>query len=303
MIHYLLLCHKDFNQVQLLIDKLKTKDSKIYVHVDWKVKDFPKFKNATLVKDRVKTNRWWFSLVQCELNGIYEIYPNMKEWDHLVIISWQCRPIKKIEKVEKYVNKLWDKSYIDYEETKKESVQKVDRYYFNDLNMHMPHLSKWLYWLINDKLWHNMWGTRTPMTNIILSYIVSVILPRRKYLLTNYTLYKWWQWICLSYKHVKWMIKFLKSWKWKKFYKSFKYTNCSDEIFFQTLFYNSPMKSEIINDTLRYLKWIEDASSPYVITEEFYDELIKSDKLFARKFDINLDWRIVERLEKTTAKI
>ena len=61
MIHYLLLCHKNFNQVQLLINKLKTKNSKIYVHVDWKVKNFPEFKNATLIKNRVKTNRWWFS--------------------------------------------------------------------------------------------------------------------------------------------------------------------------------------------------------------------------------------------------
>lgn len=61
MIHNLLLCHKNFNQVQLLINKLKTKNLKIYVHVDWKVKNFPEFKNATLIKNRVKTNRWWFS--------------------------------------------------------------------------------------------------------------------------------------------------------------------------------------------------------------------------------------------------
>ena len=298
MIHYLVLAHKDFDQVQLLINKIKTKNSKIYVHVDGKVKVFPKLKNTTLIKDRIRTNWWWFSLVKCELNGIKEIYKNMKEWDHLVVISWQCRPIQKMEDIEKYINALGDESCLDYENITKESTQKVDRYYFNDLKLYMPHLDKWLYTLINDKLWHNMRWTKIPMTTVILSYIVSLILPKRKYLLSNYTLYKWWQWICLSQKHVKWMMEFLKTEKWKKFYNSFKFTNCSDEIFFQTLIYNSPMKDEVRNETLWYLERIETASSPYILTTDYYDKIKKSWKLFARKFDINVDRDIVERLEK-----
>lgn len=299
MIHYLLLCHKNFNQVQLLIDKLKTKNSKIYIHVDWKVKDFPKFKNAKLIKNRIKTNWGWFSLVQCELNGIYEIYPNIKEWDHLIIISGQCRPIKKIQDVEKYINDLWYKSCINYEKIEWWMIERVEKYYLNDVDFHVPYLNKFLYHIFVKKLWYNIHWLKIPIINIIISCIINKIFPKRKYLLSNYHLYKWWQWLCISYKHLKRIIEFLESKKWKKFYKSFKWSNCSDELFFQTLLYNSPLKDEIKNETLWYLKWMENTSSPYIITEEFYDELVKSKKLFARKFDINVDWRIVKKLENS----
>lgn len=297
MIHYLMLVHKDFNQAQLLINKLKTINSRIYVHVDWKVKYFPEFKDAELINNRVKTNWWWFSQIKTELNWVREVYGNMKEWDHIVIISWQCRPIKGMDYIEKYINGLWDESCLNYVKIDDLTITKVDRYYFNDIDFHMSHLNKWLYNLI-ENMWHSLWGSKIPVTNMILHKIVSFILPKRKYLLNNYKLYKWGNWITMSYKHTKRAIEFLDSEKWKKFLNAFKYTNCADEIFFQTLLYNSPMKSEVRNETLWYTKRPENSSSPYTITEEFYDELIKSDKLFARKFDINVDWKIVEKLEK-----
>ena len=296
MIHYLLLCHKNFNQVQLLIDKLKTKNSKIYIHVDWKVRNFPKFKNATLIKNRVKTNWWWFSQIKTEVNWVKEIYPNMKEWDHLVIISWQCRPIKKMDYIENYINKLWNKSCLNYEIATKEIIMRVDRYYFNDLDLHMPHLDKLLYYIFVVKLWHNLYWMKVPIINIILSSIVNKIFKRRKELLSKYKLYKWDNWIIISYKHIKWSIEFLNSKKWKEFYNLFKYSSCADELFFQTLLKNSSFKNEIRNEKMWYTKRPKNSSSPYIITQDFYDELKKSDKMFARKFDINVDWKIVEKL-------
>jgi hypothetical protein len=56
MIHYLILAHKDFNQVNLLVNRLKTENSEIYLHIDGKVKDFPIFKDVTMIKNRVSVN-------------------------------------------------------------------------------------------------------------------------------------------------------------------------------------------------------------------------------------------------------
>ena len=54
-------------------------------------------------------------------------------------------------------------------------------------------------------------------------------------------------------------------------------TNCADEIFFQTMLYNSPMKNEIRNELLRYTKWeSEKASSPFILTINDYDDIKKS---------------------------
>jgi len=296
MIHYLLLAHKNFNQLSFLIKKLKTKNSKIYLHVDGKVKFSPEFENVIYIKNRVKTYRWWFSQIRTEVTWIKQIFENMKYWDHLIIISGQCRPIKKIENIEKYIDGLWNESCLELQDDNC-ILQKVDRYYFNDLDLCMPRLNRWLCNLI-EKIWYNMGRTKVPVINIILSEIVNIILPRRKYLKTKYKIYKWGNWIVLSYKHTKRVVDFLKTDEWKKFYKSFRMTNCADEIFLQTMLYNSPMKNEIKNELLWYVKWEKNTSSPYIITLDFYDEIKNSGKLFARKFDINKDWAIVEKLEK-----
>ncbi|NLC18426.1 MAG: hypothetical protein GX757_04270 [Clostridiales bacterium] len=73
--------------------------------------------------------------------------------------------------------------------------------------------------------------------------------------------------------------------------ETFKYTTCADEIFLQTIAYNSGFASNIINDNLRFIDWKRGSnSSPYIFRISDYNELINSKSLFARKFnEINYD--------------
>ena len=69
---------------------------------------------------------------------------------------------------------------------------------------------------------------------------------------------------------------------------TFKYTSCADEIFIQTLLWNSSFKRNIYNPDdeyagcLREIDW--QRGNPYVWKTNDYDSLISSEKLFARKF-------------------
>jgi len=294
-IHYLILAHKDFNQVKLLVNRLKTENSEIYLHIDGKVKDFPIFKDVTMIKNRVSVNWWWFTQIKTEVTWIKQIYENMKEWDHLVIISWQCLPIQKIKKVEKYINDLGNVSCIPYIEADDWIKSRVTKYHYNDTDFKIWFINQILTKLINI-IWINTKDIRIPIVNLIFDKITSIFLPKRKYLL-KYKIYKWSNRIVLSYKHVKRAINFLKSDEGKLFYNSFKMSSCADELFFQTMLLNSPVNNEIKNKSLWYIRW-ENWHWPFVLTKNDYEKIKQSGKLFARKFDINEDWEIVRLLEK-----
>ncbi len=82
----------------------------------------------------------------------------------------------------------------------------------------------------------------------------------------------------------------------KRFYK---YSWAPDEMFFQTILMNSSLKSDIINDNKRYIDWEKkNVPLPAILTEKDFDKILMSDKLFARKFDINIDKKILDLIDK-----
>ena len=92
-------------------------------------------------------------------------------------------------------------------------------------------------------------------------------------------------WCSVTEDFVKYLIS-----KEKFILKRFKYTMCGDEIFLQTILWNSPFKENIyrFNDeyrsNLREVDWKR--GNPYVwgSSSEDFELLKNSDKLFARKF-------------------
>lgn len=68
----------------------------------------------------------------------------------------------------------------------------------------------------------------------------------------------------------------------------------ADEIFLQTIAYNSQLKETIVNDALREIDWMR--GNPYVYTSEDEELLRNSPKLFARKFSTHVDAEIIESI-------
>ena len=82
--------------------------------------------------------------------------------------------------------------------------------------------------------------------------------------------------------------------------KMYQYAYCPDEIYKQTFAYNSEFRNRIYNVTdefegcLREIDWKR--GRPYIWRKEDYDYLSHSNKLFARKFDENVDEEIINML-------
>lgn len=71
-----------------------------------------------------------------------------------------------------------------------------------------------------------------------------------------------------------------------KYLKRFKYTFCAEEIFFQTILLNSPLKENIVNNNLRFIVWENrNGNFPANLDITDYNLIESSDALFARKFE------------------
>jgi hypothetical protein len=70
-----------------------------------------------------------------------------------------------------------------------------------------------------------------------------------------------------------------------------------DEVFFQTILCNSPLKDTIVNDNLRYIA-LQPDFRPVVYTMSDAPTLASCGKFYARKFDLNKDAAIFDYLDK-----
>ncbi len=77
----------------------------------------------------------------------------------------------------------------------------------------------------------------------------------------------------------------------------FKHTRVPDEVFFHSILLNAFDSDEIVNDDLFYIDWTEHKSSPTTLTTTHLTQIKKSQDLFARKFDITMDSKILDLID------
>jgi hypothetical protein len=81
------------------------------------------------------------------------------------------------------------------------------------------------------------------------------------------------------------------------FVRFFRRVIVPDEIFFQTIVMNSPFRGRMAPDDLRYVDWEGNGDHPKILTMEDFDDLMSSSRLFARKFDPQVDAAVLDRID------
>jgi hypothetical protein len=105
---------------------------------------------------------------------------------------------------------------------------------------------------------------------------------------------------CLKQEHVNYILKFTeKNPEVSKFFDS---VYAPDELFFQTILMNSPIKSQIINQSILYVDFSEGSSHPKRLTIADLRRLKESDKFFARRFDSKFDEHILDVIDQEILK-
>lgn len=84
----------------------------------------------------------------------------------------------------------------------------------------------------------------------------------------------------------------------KKLQRFCNFTWCPDEFLIPTVLMNSPFKETVINDSGRYIDWSLGGANPKILTANDFAQIVNSEKLYARKFDINVDTQILDMIDE-----
>jgi hypothetical protein len=272
-IAHLILAHKNPAQLERLLKALEHPAFTFFIHVDKKIDQtsfqyLEKNENVFFIKKR--TSVYWagYGTIQATINGFEEIVP--LNYDYINVISAQDFPIKSAEEIYRYIAEKNGIEFITCESIEdewKEAAPRVKDYHF-------------INWKIPGKF--------------RLGKLISYLLPRRKFPLSH-TIVGRANWFTLTNAASAYILEFLV--KHPEVKRYFKFCWGADEFIFATIIYNSHFKP-VIQNNLMYVDWTGQIKGhPRILEASDFEKLKSSEKLFARKFDMQLYPEILELLE------
>lgn len=278
---FLMQCHKNPEQINLLLDALNHPMADVFVHVDKKsqeIKDkITQREGVYILPEQQCVDVQWAQYSQVEATlQLLSAAVNRGGYSHYFLISGQDFPLMSIEEIVKFLNEHKNENFIDCSSIKK--FEKRNDIFFPRM---VVGRRKWQKVLKNVLVYGTGGWSRT----------FSVIKRAAPGNVQYYFGSSWW---CLNDAMVQWIYNFLD--EHPEYIKLFKHSLCPDECFFQTLVMDSPFASSV-KPYLHYIKWEKGKSSPKTLTESDYQEMVNSSKLMARKFDIDVDKEIINKLK------
>jgi hypothetical protein len=147
---------------------------------------------------------------------------------------------------------------------------------------------------------HAPWGARGGLERIEDWHVITyrrwhLAVPLRRKLPGGMSPFGGGAYWCLSRRVVDYVQGFVAT--SPDYVRFFRHVLIPDELFFQTLIVNSPLRDTVVDDNLRYIDWTREPA-PAVLTVGDLDAMLGSRKLFARKFDVTVDAAVLDRLDE-----
>ena len=273
-----MLVHKNENQTWRLINHLSY-DFDVFVHIDKKSKIKVESKNNVFVYKKYKTYWGSFNQIMATLYLLSEAH--RKNYDRYILISGQDLPIKTNDEIKEFF-KNNQSEYIQIDKIPKEDgwpdMRRLTRYH-----VQRQYCSKEMKYNIPYRIQRKIF------------YVFSNLKPRK----LDYEFYGGFNWTNYTHNCVEKIFEYLKN--NKKYIKRYKWTECADEIFYQTIIYQIE-GINIINNCLRYVDWESGPERPRTLRINDYEKIMESSNLFARKFDETVDIEIIEKIYETIEK-
>jgi len=275
-IAHLILAHNGPKQLERLVKRLAHPGAVVYIHLDKKtpigpfehLEDHP---NVFFIKNRVKIYWGSYNMIKATLNAFEEITASGINYKVVNLLSGQDYPIKPQEEFHTYLAQHPDTAfmnYLEFETDWHEAVSRINQYHFN----HFRIKGKYFF-----------------------QKIVNKLLPERVFPQSLVPVGKS-QWFTIPIECVEYIIEY---WYTNKKLREFiKLTWAPDEFLFQTILYNSKFKDKMVNENLRFMKWSPGDVSPNTLTSNNLSEILNSGKFFSRKFDTNLDTKVLDIIDE-----
>ncbi len=302
---YLIRAHRGPQQVARMVDALRQPGARFFIHIDRKVDEVP-FRRALeargptddirFAQRRVVMNWGGFSLVEATLSCMREILADGTP-DRICSMSGQDYPLISNAAIADYLARQPDTEFISYGAMPPafwppEYMSRIERYHFFD----------WapLVWPDNT---NGAVSRRAPYRLRLVRKLASRLLPKRPFP-AGFSPYGGSAWWCLTGATTRRLLEMSDAHhELSRFYR---YTEHPEEMYFQTLLLNSGIdparfrgeyRESELGDYLWFVDWRRKAS-PRTLRESDLDLLLASNRMFARKFDAEIDSRILDLIDE-----
>ena len=283
------MAHNDFSILEKLLLLLDHQDNDIYLHIDSKSSNFDEQYYKKLLKHSnlfftKRTNVIWgdYSQINCELLLLKEANSNHK-YDYYHLISGVDLPLKSQKEIHDFFSKNKGKEFV----------------HFNSLNLNQSTYERISLYHLFTQYGRNKGKFISFLDRVFLKIQRMLKVDRTKK--GNCQIAFGANWFSITNDLAEYVIN-----KEAEISNKFQHTICADELFLQTLVYNSLFKNKLYYDKMdenyiacmRFIDWHREdcTSSPHTWRSSDYDELISSNYLFARKFDSKIDKSIIDKI-------
>ena len=272
----LIITHTSPLQTKRIIEKLNNGHFDFYIHVDKKInidthKQLLTIKNVYFIENRIDVKWGGYSAIEATLSGIRQIVASGIKYECINLISGQDYPIKSAGYIADFLSEHKGSEFILYRKMYAEwqvGCKRVEKYHFTDFNFSGKY---------------------------VLENTINFLTPKRKFPIKMQLYGKEAYWT-LSLDCAKYIADFIDT--NPKLNRFMKLTWGSDEFIFHSIILNSPYAPKVVNKNYRFMVWPEGSPRPKVLLTEDFEKIIASDALFARKFDINIDEKILDLIDE-----
>jgi hypothetical protein len=275
---FFILCHKTPEQVIRLINRLRDGNSCFVVHVDKRAPAhvYDALKEFSVGKADIHMSKrhrcWWgrFGIVNATISCIRKAVQQKLPFDYAFLLSGEDYPIKSTQYIRSFLAERRGDEFIES----------------------FP--------LDEPNRWSEAGGPYNPVNRIRLFTVFFrsryvQIRMKRKFPL-GFRPHLGSQWWCLSRECIEYLNAFIRD--NRSFVWYFKFVFIPDESFFQSIISNSPYRSRVTGDDIRYADWANpNPKIPRTLELNDFEKLKSSTDLFARKFDLVRSRELLDKLD------
>lgn len=272
----LLLCHKNPQQINMLLDAMKNEAIEFFVHVDKKadiINQITHRKDIHFLPEEKRVSVTWggWSIIQAELNLFRTAYSS-GDYDYFWLCSGQDFPIKPVEQIVDFFRDHTDCDFVNLFQTANTNGGQTNKY---DKRTSIKFPAAVMGISTTKRILKRL------LVEVTGGYNHTFQIFRRKNT-TGMKFYFGSQWVCFSQQTLRWVLQYIS--KHPEYSEYFRTVNTPDESYFHTLYMISPFAGER-KDYLHYIDWSQGGNSPKTLTMDDYQNIKNSSYLMARKFD------------------
>ena len=286
----LLTAYKNINHIQEVVDLLHDKKFVFFIHIDKKSQIQQNEINILLKNDNVKLVSREFSINWGGINHLRAILHLLSEAlkdegiEYFHLITGHDFPVKPSGYINSFMEENRGKEFMEVNKLPyfkwpgKGGVERLTLYNFYDL--------------VDGR---SGWGRRFINYSQKIQRRLGI---KRRFSKDFPDLYGGSTYWSLSREFIMYVFNYMSN--NPGYLRRFRYSFCSEEIFFQTLLYSSSFKDKVVNDNLRFIVWEErNGNFPANLDDSDYEQIMNSNALFARKFEYPVSENLLRKIKNS----